>query len=81
MKDGEIPVGNENCDECLFQAAQGRDFNILGHVLCQYDMTYFDEEPLSPAAQNIEHIDMAEEEEEEIPEEDDPEEEIEEEEY
>ena len=47
LEDGEIPVGDENCEECLFQAARERDGNILGYVPCQYDMSYFDKEPLS----------------------------------
>ena len=47
LEDGEIPVENENCDECLFQTARERDFNTLGYVPCQYDKSYFDKEPLS----------------------------------
>ena len=69
LEDGEIPIGDENCEECLFQAARERDGNILGYVPCHYDMSYFDKEPLSPAAHNLEFINITEEEEEEDPEE------------
>ena len=49
----------------MFQAARERDFNILGYVPCLYDMSYCDEELLSPASHNLEFIEMEEEEEEE----------------
>ena len=69
LEDGEIPVEDENCEGCLLQAARERDCNILGYVPCQYDMSYFNQEPLSPATHDLEFIDMTEEEEEEDPEE------------
>ena len=64
----------QNCEKCLLQAAWERYFNILGYIPCQYDTLYLNEEPFSPATQEIEFLDMVEEEEEDH-EEEDPEEE------
>ena len=64
-----------NCEECTMQAARERDFKVIGYVSCQYNMTFFHEDPPSPVAQEIELVDMAEDEEEGDPEEEEYEEE------
>ena len=72
----EMPMEESgNCEECTLQAARERDIKDLGYVSCQYDFTFFDEDPPSPSAQETEFVDMAEDEEEEDPEEEEWEEE------
>ena len=63
-----------NCKECTLQAVREKNYNILGYVPYQYNISSPEEEPLSPATQEMEYINMVEEEEED-PEEEEMEEE------